>query len=207
MKKYISLIFALIACSFVFAQTDKPDALRSYNSGNYEEAIKICEAEIASNPESVDSYCVLCWALIANRQYSEAEVRATEGRKSFPYDARLMEVLGEAKYFLGKNNEALNMFQRYVSNVSDNANRLGRVYYYMGEIYIKQSKYEHADISITSAVRSEPLRDYWWARLGYAREMAGDYTHAIAAYDESLKLNPQQTEAIQGRNRCQSRTQ
>ncbi len=207
MKKFVVLVAALLCSAFVFAQTEKPDALRSYNAGRYEEAIKICEAEIVNNPGNVDSYCVLCWSLVANRQYSEAEIRATEGRKSFPYDARLMEVLGEAEYFLGKNNEALKMFQRYVSNVSDNANRLGRVYYYMGEIYIKQSKYNHADISITSAVRSEPLRDYWWARLGYAREMAGDYTHAVAAYDESIKLNPQQTEAIQGKKRCQAKAQ
>lgn len=205
MKKFLTVLYIALSLSFLYAQSDRPDALRSYNSGNYEEAVKICEEEIASNPNSLDSYCVLCWALVANRQYNEAEVRATEGRKLFPYDTRLMEVLGEAEYFLGKNTEALSMFQRYVSNAQSNANRLGRVYYYMGEIYIKQSKYEHADISITTATRTEPLRDYWWARLGYAREMSGDYTNALAAYNESLKLNPQQSEAMQGKNRCQSR--
>lgn len=204
-------IFILTALNLFFAvsifsqsQNPKPDALKLYNEGNYKEAILVCEDELSINPNNREAYVVLCWALISNKQYSEAEQRATEARSINAYDARLIEVLGEAKYFLGKNNEALNLFQRYISSVPENANRVGRVYYYMGEIYIKQTRYEHADISFSAAVRSEPTRDYWWTRLGYAREMTSDWRNAVLAYDRALSINASQYDATRGKLRCQS---
>ena len=74
----------------------------------------------------------------------------------------------------------------------------------MGEIYIKQARYEHADISLTMAVRIERNTAAWWARLGYAREMTKSYASAIAAYDQALVLNPQLSDAARGKTRCQS---
>ncbi|MCH5291500.1 MAG: tetratricopeptide repeat protein [Treponema sp.] len=191
----------------LWAQPEKPDALKLYNEGKYAEAVRICESEIEATPDNMNSYSVLCWALVANRQYREAEQRASEAYQKNTYDVRIMEVLGEAKYFLGKNDEALNMFQRYIANVPENGNRVGRVYYYMGEIYIKQARYEHADISLTTAVRNDPLRDYWWTRLGYAREMTRDWRSAITAYDRAIELNAAQADARKGKARCQEHLQ
>ena len=99
------------------------------------------------------------------------------------------------------------MFQDYIANVPENGSRVGKAYYYMGEIYIRQARYEHADISFTAAVRSEPLLDYWWTRLGYAREMTGDWRNAIAAYDKALSLNAAQRDASLGKTRCQVHVQ
>ncbi len=201
----LTCVFFALATNVLFAQTVKPDALKSYNNGNYKEAIEICEQELKVNPSNMDSYTVLCWALVANKQYHEAEQRATEAYNLKSNDERLIEVLGESKYFLDKNDEALTLFQRYVSKASENAARLGRVYYYMGEIYIKQARYEHADIAITTAVKNEPLRDFWWTRLGYAREMGGHYTEAVSAYDKALSLNSLQYDATRGKVRCQAK--
>ena len=197
----------LLPCmaNLAFAQVSKPDALKLYNEKDFAQAIVICEGEIKENPANMDSYCVLCWSLIASKQYLQAEERATQARKINAYDIRLMEVLGEAKYFLGKNVEALNMFQRYVANATENSLRYGRVYFYMGEIYIKLSKFQHADIALSTAVRSEPLRDDWWARLGYAREQCKNYVSAILAYNQALTINPAQYDASRGKERCQSR--
>ncbi len=205
-KSALAFFVLFFAVTFAFAQ-ERPDALKLYNNGNYKEAIAVCEQEIAENPNNIDSHVVLCWSLVANKQYSEAEQRATQARTINSYDVRLIEVLGEAKYFLGKNNEALNFFERYISNVPETAGRVGRVYYYMGEIYVKQSRYEHADIAFTTAVHTDPLRDYWWTRLGYAREMAGDYKNALVAYSKALELNPGQYDATRGKTRCESRLQ
>jgi len=208
MKKFIlKAVLAAILVNLIplsaFAQSGKPDALKYYNERRYREAIEVCEEELKNNPNNIESYVVLCWALVSNRQYSEAEQRATDARKINSFDVRLIEVLGEAKYYLGKNTEAMNLFERYVSSSQGTASRLGRVYYFMGEIYIKQARYEHADVSISMAVRIEPLRDDWWTRLGYAREMASDYTSAIQAYDQSLRLNPASADASSGKVRCQ----
>ena len=71
----------------------------------------------------------------------------------------------------------------------------------MGEIYVRQAKYNHADIAFSQAVMMKPERDYWWTRLGYAREMAGEYKSAANAYDQALTLNPGRSEAKTGRTR------
>ncbi len=202
--KIIALSCLFIFSSFAFAQSGKPDALKLYQQGNYAQSIKVCESELLSNPNNLDSYAVMCWSLIENRQYAEAEQRASEARKINAYDVRIIEVLAEAKYYLGKNNEALNLFQTYVANVPENGSRYGKAYYYMGEIYIRQARFLHADIALTTAVRSEPLLDYWWTRLGYARENTKDYVSAIAAYDKALSLNSAQADAKAGKTRCQS---
>ncbi len=204
MKKLLLILTIVFSFASVFAQS-KPDALVLYRQGNYVEAIKICEQEITSNPRNIDSYCVLCWSLVRNRQYAEGEMRANEARKLAPADVRLMEILAEAKYYQGKNNEALEMFRTYIASAPANAARIGNAYYYMGEIYIRQGKYQHADISMTTAVYTEPLVDIWWTRCGYAREMAGNYATALEAYNKAIELKASNADAARGKERVTAR--
>jgi tetratricopeptide (TPR) repeat protein len=179
------------------------DALKLYGQGRYAEAVAVCEEELRDDPRNRDSYVVLCWSLVGNRQYAEAEQRATQARALNWYDHRIIEVLGEAKYYLGKNSEALSLFQESISLVPlITGARVNSSYYYMGEIYIRQERYQHADIALTTAVRFEPTRDTWWVRLGYAREMARSYRESLTAYDRALALNPALAEAQRGRQRA-----
>ncbi len=209
MQRIFTAVFAILFCSAaLFAQGNiKPDALILYNNGRYAESIAVCEQEISENPKRVESYVVMCWALIRNKQYSEAEQRALAGLAVSPYDLRLTESLGEARYYLGKNNGAMEQFQKYVANAPENGSRVGTAYYYMGEIYIRQARYQHADIALSSAVRKEPLLERWWIRLGYAREMAGNYYQAVEAYDEALRLNSSSIDAERGRTRVSAKLQ
>lgn len=204
MKRSIILTFIafLIFSTFSAFAQNKKDALILYYNKNYKEAISVCEGEIKQDPNRVDSYVVLCWSLIGNREYARAEQRAYDGLKLSRYDIRLIEVLGEAKFYLGKNEEALKQFQEYISIAPDRTgSRVGLAYYFMGEIYIRLTKFQHADIALSAAVRKDPLSDAWWTRLGYAREMAGNYAESLIAYEEALKLNPQKTDAIRGKER------
>ena len=208
-KKKLSIFIAVLMffCSIPFYSQMKQDALVLYNNGKYAESVAVCEQELAENPNRIESYVVMCWSLVRNKQYSEAEQRATDGLKISPYDLRLIEILGEARYYLGKNNGAMEQFQRYVSSAPESGSRVGTAYSYMGEIYIRQARYQHADISLTAAVKKEPLLDSWWVRLGYAREMAKNYYEAANAYDEALRLNPASVEADRGRTRVSSKIQ
>ncbi|HAH60832.1 MAG TPA: hypothetical protein DCL73_01895 [Treponema sp.] len=185
----------------------KKDALFLYQNGDYAGAISVCENELAGDPTSVESYVVLCWSLLKNKQYAEAEQRASDGLKVSQYDLRLIEVFGEAKYYLGKNTAALEQFQKYVASAPESAARAGAAYYFMGEIYIRQARYQHADISLSAAVKKEPLLDRWWTRLGYAREMAGNYQESAAAYDEALRLNSASADAQSGKSRVTAKLQ
>jgi tetratricopeptide (TPR) repeat protein len=149
---------------------------------------------------------VLCWALVSNRQYGEAEIRAAQARSISAYDHRIIEVLAEAKYYLGKNTEALTLFQEYISLVPITTGaRVSTAYYYIGEIYIRQERYQHADIALTTAVRFDPQRDNWWVRLAYAREMAGSLQDAVLSYDRALQLNPASADAQRGRIRAMAK--
>jgi len=199
MKKLVLLILLSINLTLAFSQTQ--DALVLYHNGKYAEAISVCEQELVETPGRIESYVVMCWALVKNRQYNEAEVRAEEGLKLSPYDLRLIEILGEAKYYLGKNNGAMEQFQKYVASAPENGSRSGMAYKLMGEIYIKQQKYNHADIALSIAVKREPLMDTWWVRVGYAREMAGNYRESMLAYEEALRLNSSNIDARSGRER------
>lgn len=201
MKRSFLFIVFLVSVLSVFAQ-EKKDALVLYRSGNYKEAVQVCEEEMKNNPENLDSYVVMCWALVGNREYARAEQIAYDGLNLSRNDIRLIEILGEAKYYLGKNNEALKEFQKYIANAPDRTGaRVDTAYYFMGEIYIRQTKFQHADIALSAAVRKRPQTSSWWIRLGYAREMAGNYYEAIAAYDEALRLDPTSTDAENGKKR------
>ncbi|MCQ2982336.1 MAG: tetratricopeptide repeat protein [Treponemataceae bacterium] len=206
-KVYAILFLAVLAAGTLSAQAQRADALALYRSGNYAQAGETCRQEISENPNNLDSYVVLVWSLLADRKYSDADMWADRGRAVAKYDPRLVESQGEAKFYLGQNNAALALFQEYVSLVTASGSRLGEVYYYMGEIYIRQTKYNHADIAFSTACTFEPQRDYWWTRLGYAKEMAQDYRGAATAYEKALSINPQRTEAKNGQTRVTARLQ
>lgn len=200
MKRSFVFVFFLILVFSVFAQGR--DALALYRAGNFVESIQICEDEIKATPSNIDSYVVMCWSLVGNREYARAEQVAYDGLKLSRYDIRLIEILGEAKYYLGKNNEALKQFQEYIANTSDKTGaRVDTAYYFMGEIYIRQTKFHHADIALSAATRKRSQSASWWTRLGYAREMAGNYIEAAAAYDRAISLDPTSADAENGKKR------
>ncbi len=208
MKKTVLFFINIFLFAFLplFAQgTQKKDALVLYHNGKYQEAVQVCEDELKDTPNRIEAYVVMCWSLVKNKQYAEAEQRATEGLQKSSTDLRLIEILGEARYYLGKNALAMEQFQKYAANAQDSGGRIGSAYYFMGEIYIRQGRYQHADISLSSAVKKEPLIDNWWIRLGYAREMAGNYLESLEAYDEALRLNPSSVDASRGRDRVKDK--
>lgn len=203
MKNKIVLFFLILFLSVSVSGQDIPDALVLYQAGKYEEAIKICENELEINSGNMDSYSVLGWSLIRQAKYNEALERAKEALKISRYDARLVEIVGEANYYLGKNQEALKWFEEYAA-LSPGGGRIDSAYYFMGELFIRMGEYNHADIALTTAVYHSSNIARWWARLGYAREMAKDYDYSIEAYDKALELAPSFPDAKRGKERVEA---
>jgi tetratricopeptide (TPR) repeat protein len=195
---YSALLVFLV--SALNAQT-RPDALREYRNGNYEQAVNICSREISDNPRNLESHVVLCWSLIKLGRYQEAQVYAVNGRNLSRYDPRIVEILGEVYYFQGRNAEALQFFQEYI-NLAPEGGRVDTVYYYMGEIFIRLGRYRHADIALSTAVHYLPGNAQWWTRLAYARENAGELSQAVSAYEQALLLNSQLSDARRGLDRA-----
>jgi len=197
---YQFLLFFLLFPTFTSYAQNVPDALAEYRLGNYERAIQICRDEMEENPANLESHVVICWSLLSLNRYEEALRYARAGRVLHRYDVRITEILGEIHYYQGLNNEALQYFQEY-ANLAPEGQRIGFVYYYMGEIYIRQGKFRHADIALSTAVHWIPGNATWWVRLAYTRENAGDLNSAIEAYERSLSLNSQLADAQRGLDR------
>ncbi len=200
----VGLLF--VAFSSGLVPQEQEDALAAYRNGEYAEAVRICLVELESMPRNMNSYSVLGWSLIALGRYGEALEYADKAYQISPRDPRIIEILGEAHYYLGDNLDALSFFEQYAI-LAPTGDRIENVYFFMGEIFIRLEEYNHADIALSTAVYHAPNSSSWWSRLGYAREMAGDYRYSLDAYEKALSLNPSLTEAVRGKQRVRDLAQ
>ena len=196
------LLFVLlhtVMVGSVVAQT-RPDALVLYRQGQYERAVYVTLAELDEDPGNLDAYTVLGWSLLALGRYDDALVYGQRGLDVSRFDHRIVHIVGEANYQLGNNIDALQYLQNYAA-LAPLGTLIDEVYYLMGEIHIRLEEYHHADIALTAAVFLDDNRARWWARLGYAREMAGSEDFALEAYRSALERNPNLIEAQRGVDR------
>lgn len=215
MKTRFFLVFiTLMMVSFPLLAQDKPDALKTYRvardmeaqgrlsdaNAKYDEAVRICQNEIAQSATNMDSYTVLTWALLRQKKYDDTVSWGLKGLSVNPNDYRIIETLGEAYFYLNKYSEALKSMQKYVDSAPQ-GERVSVAYFFMGEIYRIQQQFRHADIAYTMAINLEPDIALWWYRLGLVRESAGEYASAVQAYTRALQLNPAYKEASDGLER------
>ncbi|MCX7655094.1 MAG: tetratricopeptide repeat protein [Treponemataceae bacterium] len=200
------------------APQQKPDALRSYRMGRdleiqgrideanqrYEEAVQICKQEIAQNATNMDSYTVLTWALLRQKKYSDVLEWGAQGLRVNPNDYRVIETMGEAHFFLRNYDKCLEFMQRYISGAPQ-GERVSVAYFFMGEVYRLQKKWNHADMAYSMAVRLEPNMPIWWFRLGFVLETLNDFSNAQRAYERAVKLHPTFKDAQDGLERLRRR--
>ncbi|HOX18914.1 MAG TPA: hypothetical protein PKW82_10690, partial [Spirochaetales bacterium] len=86
-----ALILLLSAPPPALSAQDKPDALKAYYEGRFDEARAICLAEIEANPRNIDSYVVLGWSLIALGRHADAELYLTRAYETVRRDHRVMQ--------------------------------------------------------------------------------------------------------------------
>jgi len=205
-RALVCIFLIAAAAGAVTAQEDllQRDALVLYQQGEYEAAIEVCKAELEVMPKRMDAYVVMGWSYLKLNRYDEALAAGQEAYAVSPADYRVIEILGEAHFYKGNNLEALRYFEQYVV-IAPEGDRIDIVYYLMGEIFIRLGEFNHADISLTTALYHSPNVAKWWARLGYAREMASDFSWAIDAYRKALQLNATFTEAERGIERVREK--
>jgi len=199
---YRTLFFVWLVLGAGLLGAQQKDALEAYKAGQYADAVAITQGELKANPNNMDSYVVLCWSLEKLEKHQDALNYAQQALKINAYDFRIIEVTGEAFFYLGKNLDALKAFEQYVV-LAPSGDRIEKAYYFMGEIYLQLGQYNRADIALTTAVYHSPQTAVWWSRLGYARMLAKDYPAAKAAYDEALRQNPGLTDAVRGKQQVE----
>ena len=206
-KNLFFCIYLLCGVLALFAQK-KPDALKLFRDGRsldergrteeakdaYNAAVAICLAELSQNPRNLDSYTVCTWSLLRLKRYDEA-VKYCREALNISQDLRIIETTGEAYFYLGKYGLALQHLEQYVDS-NQAGDRLGDAYFFIGEIYDRQKKYNKADIAYSVAVRFNSQRPFWWYRLAVAKENsmekanARDRQNVINAYKAVLRLSP-----------------
>jgi tetratricopeptide (TPR) repeat protein len=195
------LLFLLLSAGLLPAQS-KGDALELYRSGDFAGAVELCRQELTEAPNRLDAHAVLGWSLLKLKRYQEA---LEAGQKAFAisrYDPRIIEIAAEALYLLGRRSESMKYLEEYAA-IAPTGGRIDLVYYFMGELFIQQGKYNDADIALSTALYHSPNIADWWARLGYAREKAGDFRFALEAYNKALALNPNLADALRGKSRVE----
>ena len=199
-RRVLAFCLFLFLAVTLFAQ-NRPDALQAYRDGNFERSVQICRDEISENRNNVEAHVVICWSLMALGRYDEALRYALAARNLSRYDIRIIRNLGEISYYMGRNHDALQYFQEFIS-LAPAGTRIETVYYFLGEIYIRMGRFRHADIALSTAVYHTPGNAAWWTRLAYARENAGDLMEAVTAYERAITLNPQLGDARRGLERA-----
>jgi tetratricopeptide (TPR) repeat protein len=168
----------------------------------YNEAIRICQEEVARNNASRDTYTAITWALRRQERYREVLAWGERGLAIYADEYRIMETMGEACFHLNDYDRSLDYMQRYTS-AAPQGDRTSMAYFYIAEIFRLRRQYLHADIAYTTALRLSPEVALWWYRLGSVRESAGDHPNAVPAYQQALRLNPGYSEAAAGLERVQ----
>lgn len=204
----ISVAICLMIAVLPLGAQQRADALELYRQGQYAQSVQVCLQELQErgtdqSKRRMDSFTVLGWSYIRLGQYENALTYARQARNEVRYDIRIVEIEAEALFYLGRNLEALTLFEEYVS-LSPTGERIDVVYYFMGEIFLRLAEFRHADIAFSTALHHSPEIARWWARLGYTREQIVDMDGAERAYSTALELQPSLEEARVGLERVRS---
>ena len=203
MRISVLIVFTLLLVGpFSVSAQDKVDAVELYRTGDYVGAIEVCRKELEEMPNRMDAHAVLGWSLVNLKRYQKALESSQQAFQISRYDPRVIEPAGEALFYLGRQVEALRYFEEYAA-ISPTGGSIASVYYFMGEIFIQQGRYNNADIALSTALYHSPNVADWWARLGYAREKSEDFQWSLEAYNKALALNPNLADAVRGRSRVE----
>ena len=225
MRVFAALVIGfLLPCFGIFAQT--PDAnsmgavgaMQNYRLGRdlesrnrmgeatayYNEAIRICQDEVARNAATGETYTVITWALRRQNRHADVITWGERGLRQYAGEYRIVETMGEAYFYMGDYNRSLLFMQRY-ANAVPQGERTPVAYFFIGEIFRLTERFRHADIAYTTALRLDPGSALWWFRLATVRESAGDTGPAMEAYQRALNLNPNYREATEGLARLRTR--
>jgi len=171
----------------------------------FQRSLAMTERLLSKEPSNPDLQTLKTWNLFRLHRYVDTVVYA-QSVLNTREDHRVLETMAEALFFLNKNEEALSAFGRYFTIAPENDDRRSSAFYYVGEIYFRIKKYEHADIAFSTAVSIEKNMYYWWYRLGLVKEILGQYRRAYEAFNSSLSLKSNFKPALEARERVKAKS-
>jgi tetratricopeptide (TPR) repeat protein len=170
------------------AQRDKPQdssvnyllGLQASREGRFDEAAKFFDAAIKADPTA---------PALQNARAVLAEARRI-GVPKLDGDAVIFFRIGQGALDVGKNDEAVTVFERARAS-SGNANNatLGPVLFYLGIAYAESGNEDKAQELLTLANDKMPNNPVVMANLGAAQLQVGRFDLALETLDKTTKLD------------------
>lgn len=147
-------------------------------------AIEIYQKMIAHYPLEVEAYQRLCWLLVAQEQFDEAQTVVKKGLLIDPESVDLYNGLGTAYSHQGKYEEALTAFQHYVDLAPTDPN----AYDSLGTCFQTIGRYEEAVAAFQRAITINAEARIAVIHLGHAYLQQGRYKAAVEQYQRFFQI-------------------
>jgi Tfp pilus assembly protein PilF len=171
------------------------DGARLFQQGNYQVALQRFHQAVASSPQNPDAYYNLASTL--HRIGTQTNDSETLKRAETVYNQCLdlndnhvecRRALAVLLVETGREESAFKLMNNWVAQRPDLADpriELARLYEEFGDV-------EKAKLNLNQAVLVDQRNSRAWAALGRIREQAGEQEQALANYQRSMSINPQQ---------------
>jgi tetratricopeptide (TPR) repeat protein len=210
MKKLITLAFLTLFSISVFAQDQavKPkNGWDYFAAGQYQESLKALESERQSFPERMDIYVIEGWCYRELKDWANMERISAEGLKIQPNDPRALKNIGDAMFWQGKYQQAVQYYDGYLKYKYQpkTDTNYATVYYRMALCYYNLKQWLKADICFSLHNRYKPNDYLTIMNLADVKEKLGEYNKAYNLYQQTLKIRPNNQRGLEGVNRLKDK--
>jgi TolB-like protein/tetratricopeptide (TPR) repeat protein/DNA-binding winged helix-turn-helix (wHTH) protein len=145
-----------------------------------------CRRAIEIDPSLVDTRKALAQLRVSSGDYAEAEDRYRELLERYPLDADIHIGLADALAGRGKQDLAELGYRR----AAEVEPAYWAAHSALGSFLFQHGRIEEAEASFEDVTALVPASALAWSNLGATRQMLGDFSGALAAYQTSLLLEP-----------------
>jgi tetratricopeptide (TPR) repeat protein len=177
------------------ADTHNMDGARLFQQGNYQTALQRFQQAVAANPQNADAYYNLAATLHRIGSQTRNRDLLTQAETVYNQCLDLNENHVECHRGLAvllMETERASSAEKLLTNWVTRQPQLADARVELGRLYEESGDIDRAKQTLSQAVMVDQRNARAWAALGSIREKAGETEQALANYQRSLALNPQQ---------------
>ncbi|MEM1025047.1 MAG: tetratricopeptide repeat protein [Myxococcota bacterium] len=169
-------------------------AHRRLEAGRLDEVEGLCREALAYEPELDEAYCLLAAASRSRTDWDRVRLLAGQGFKLDPNAACLHEALGDAFRAEGKGAEAMAAYERALKSDPERHTARGRA----ATLAVALDDHPRARAHLETLVEAQPEMASAWVALGRTRRAVGEPESAVQAFEQALRVEPDNGEAHYG---------
>jgi tetratricopeptide (TPR) repeat protein len=170
-------------------------AWSEFSSNHYMEAELSFHAAVVADPTNADAYAGLGQCQYHLKDYPWA-IRYLERALALePGHTNWLLFLGESYCRAGDPSKATNLFQKYVSLRTDDAEGYTWLSYALSQV----GQYNEAASAARRAITLNPTNNYCYRQLGYCLEQLNRHEDAIQAFRQAIAIDPKNEDTY---NQC-----